>query len=40
MATNENSVVDLSDGKLYNGNNYEADYDEFTPTKCKLEVFA
>lgn len=40
MATDENSVVDLSDGFTYNSVNYDQDHDEFTPTKCKLEVFA
>lgn len=40
MATDESSVVDLSDGFLYNSVNYDQEYDEFTPTKCKLEVFA
>jgi len=40
MATDESSVVDLSDGTLYSLDVYQEDYDEFTPTKCKLEVFA
>ena len=39
MATDESSVVDLSDGFIYNSVNYDQEYDEFTPTKCKLEVF-
>lgn len=40
MATDENSVVDLANGVLYTIAEYEKDYSEFTPTKCKLEVFA
>jgi hypothetical protein len=40
MATDESSVVDLSDGTLCNIDAYQQDFDEFTPTKCKLEVFA
>lgn len=40
MATDENSVVDLANGTLYTSVEYENEYDEFTPTKCKLEVFA
>ena len=40
MDTDENSVVDLANGVLYTVAEYEKDYSEFTPTKCKLEVFA
>ena len=40
MATDELSVVDLANGTLYSGSEYQKEYDEFTPTKCKLEVFA
>ena len=40
MATDENSVVDLSDGTLYSDDVYDKEFDEFAPTKCKLEVFA
>lgn len=40
MATDESSVVDLSDGTLHTFETYQNEYDEFTPTKCKLEVFA
>ena len=40
MATDESSVVDLSDGTLYLDTAYDKKFDEFTPTKCKLEVFA
>ena len=40
MATDESSVVDLSDGDLFLGDAYDKESDEFTPTRCKLEVFA
>lgn len=33
-------TVNLSNGDLSTGSTYQRDYDEFTPTKCKLEVFA
>ena len=40
MATDESSVVDLANGTLYTVAEYEENYSVFTPTKCKLEVFA
>jgi hypothetical protein len=40
MATDESSVVDLSDGVLHTFETYRNEVDEFIPTKCKLEVFA
>ncbi len=40
MATDEGSVVDLSDGTVYSADVYDKEFDEFIPTKCKLEVFA
>lgn len=33
-------VVNLASGDLATCNIYQTDSDEFTPTKCKLEVFA
>lgn len=36
----ETYLVNLSNGDLSTGSPYGKEYDEFTPTKCKLEVFA
>lgn len=38
--TDDLYLVNLSNGDLSTSSPYQKDYDEFTPTKCKLEVFA
>lgn len=40
LATDEPSMVNLCDGTRVCEDYYNTTYDVFTPTECKLEVFA
>lgn len=38
MKTEEDAVVSLEDGCLYDDSNYELDHDTFHPVKARLEI--